>query len=459
MKVLLLSPPYLADYMRNGRCDYVSWSRTQWYPIWLAYCGALLEKCGHRVELIDAPAERLSYKETLERISDFSPRITVVYSSTKSKQSDINFCEEVKKSTGCYIVFAGPYVSAEPDSFVNSSIKIDAVVQGEFDYPILELANGLEKSKIKNLSWRQNGQIISNESRPFLNREELDNIPFVTEFYLRHLKLKNYRVPSELHPFIDMFTGRGCIWGRCLFCLWPHSFIKGKVYNTRSIENVIGELQFVHKQMPYIKEVFIQDDTLPRQRAIELSNAILDGKLDIIWSCYVRGDLDYTTLRLMRKAGCRTLHVGYESRNNLILKNVVKGLTAEEMTEFTYNAHKAGLRIHGDFLLGLPGETQESIKETIRWAKLLSPETAQFLPLNLYPNSPLDNENYSLQLTRQRLHKLILEAYRNFYFSWQFLKKVFLEPGEYLFRRIPAVRQMIFNILSCGLQRLPGKEE
>lgn len=445
MKLLLLSPPYVTDYMRNGRCDYVSWSRAQWYPIWLAYCGALLEKHGHQVELIDALAEGLDYKKTFKRISGFSPQVLVVYSSTGSKQSDINFCEKIRELNDCYTVFAGPYVSAEPDSFLSHSIKIDAVVRGEFDYPILELANGLEKPKIRNLTWRHNGRIISNESRPSLNREELDGIPFVSEFYLRHLNPSNYRVPSEPYPFVDIFTGRGCIWGRCLFCLWPHSFIKRGDYNTRSIENVIGELQFVRKQMPYIKEVFIQDDTLPRQRAIELSNAILESKLDIVWSCYARADLDYVTLELMKRAGCRTLHVGYESRNNLLLRNMLKGLTAEEMTEFTYNAHKAGLRIHGDFLLGLPGETEESIKKTIRWAKLLSPETAQFLPLNLYPNSPLDNKNSS-SLTRQRLHKLILEAYRSFYFSWQFLKKVFLEPGEYLFRRIPAVRQMLFNI-------------
>jgi len=193
MKIALVSPPYLPEYMRNGRCDYVSWSHTQWYPIWLAYCGALLEKCGHIVKIIDAPAERINFKDTFKRVIDFSPQILVVYSSTKSQKSDIYFSERVKdKVKDCYIVFVGPYVSAEPEKVLTSSLKIDSVIEGEFDYPVLELANGLEKSKIKNLIWRRDNEIISNETRPPLNRKELDALPMVSEFYQKHLKFKNY---------------------------------------------------------------------------------------------------------------------------------------------------------------------------------------------------------------------------------------------------------------------------
>jgi radical SAM superfamily enzyme YgiQ (UPF0313 family) len=460
MRLLLLSPPYLPGYVRNGRCDYVSWSHTYWYPIWLSYCGALLEKYGHKVELIDAPAERLEYKTSFKKILDFSPQILVVYSSTKSKESDIIFSDKVKEAIGCYIVFVGPYVSLEPEVILNSSDKIDAVVRGEFDYPILELANGLEKPKIKNLIWKQSGQVISNESRPFLNRKELDDMPFVSEFYLRHLNIKNYRAPSQLYPFVDIFTGRGCIWGKCLFCLWPQSFIKGSVYNTRSIENLIEELKFIKEKMLYVKEIFIQDDTLPHGRIIELAKGFLNNNLDIIWSCYARADLDYKTLKLMKESGCRTIHVGYESQSNLVLKNIQKGLTSEKMAEFTSDAKRAGLRIHGDFLIGLPGETKTTIKKTIEWAKKINPETAQFLLINLYPATGLykflaengwikDGEPSYPDLTREELSKLVKYAYREFYFSFNTIKKITMHPYIYLFSQHKAITKSIVNLLKA----------
>ena len=457
MKVLLLSPPYIAEYMRNGRCDYVSWSHTQWYPIWLAYCGALLEKQGHRVELLDAPAEGLSYKDTFDKVRNFSPELLVVYSSTKSQQSDISFSERLKEKIGSYVVFVGPYISNNAEMLLRHSAKIDAAVQGEFEYPVLELANGVEKNKIKNLVWKENGEIVFNGNRPLLSGEELNKLPFVTAFYREHLNLKNYKVPSELYPFVDLFTGRGCFWGRCAFCLWPSSFIKGGQYNTRSIDNVIEELKFVKREMPYVKEVFFQDDSLPKGRAIELSRAILDNGLNIIWGCYVRGDFDYDTLRLMQESGCRALHVGYESKSNLILENICKGLTWEEMTEFTMNAHKAGLRIHGDFLFGLPGETEDTIKETISWAVMLNPGTAQFLSINLYPDTGVykyllqnghireGKANYP-ELSSAKIDNLIKMAYRRFYIRPAFFKKTITHPGEYIFSQGQTIARMVFNI-------------
>ncbi|MBN2119617.1 MAG: radical SAM protein [Candidatus Omnitrophica bacterium] len=454
MRILLLSPPYLPEYMRNGRCDYVSWSSAQWYPIWLAYCGALLEKNGHKVRLIDALAERLTFKQARKRIVDFSPDILVVYSSTKSQQNDIYFAEGIKDEISCYVVFVGPYVSAGPEAVLETSCRIDAVVKGEFEYPILQLAHGHNKSKISNLVWRDNKEIIVNDRRGPLTREELENIPFVSCFYHRNLNIANYKVPSELHPFVDIFTGRGCFWGKCTFCLWPQSFIEGPAYNTRSIENLIEELKFITSDMPYIKEVFFQDDTLPSQRAVAISNSILENDLKIAWGCYLRADVGYSILRLMRQAGCRTIHVGYECRSQSILKNIGKGLTPEEMTEFTYNAHKAGLRVHADFILGLPGDTEDTIRQTIKWAKLLDPETAQFLSVNLYPNTALSN---SLQkqgcikngkpdypdLSAQALAKWRKQAYREFYIRWKFIKKIILHPEEYLFSRGRAVWLML----------------
>lgn len=454
MKILLLSPPYLQYYMRNARCDYVSISDTQWPPIWLSYCGALLEEHGHQVRLIDAPASKLSHKEALDRSIKFSPDLTVVYSSTKSEDNDIEFSKRIKEETGCKSVFVGPFVSINPEGLMKKSGIVDYAIKGEFEYPVLELADGCEDEGIKNLLWRRNGELIQTESRPLLNSKQLDELPFVTKFYKKHVDLRNYRPPSELYPFVDLFTGRGCSWGLCTFCLWIHSFISGQVYNTRSIENVMEEIHFVKENMKGVKEIFIQDDTLPEERAIKLSKAIIDSGLDLAWSCYVRGDTSNDTLKLMKKSGCRTLHVGYESSNVSILKNVRKGLTPETMERFTRNAKKEGLNIHGDFLMGLPGETHDTIKKTIAWAKKLDPDTAQFSIINPYPGTPFydyllrndylkDGEPNYPNLSAEEIRKEAMIAVREFYLNWSYAKRVIRKPKEYLLSRLRTVSKVI----------------
>lgn len=458
MKVLLLSPPFVPGYMRNARCDYVGISDTQWPPIWLAYCGALLEEHGHNVKLIDAPAEKLSHDDALRESVKFSPDVTVVYSSTKSEDNDVEFAVKLNEGTDCRLVFAGPFVSLNPKSAIEKSIKVDYVVKGEFEHPVLELAEGKDEKNIKNLVWRDNDRIVQNGVRSLLDTKQLDELPFVTKFYKKHVNLRNYRPPSELYPLVDLFTGRGCCWGRCTYCLWVQSFIPGSVYNTRSVGNVMEEFAYVLENMKGIREIFIQDDTLPGKRAAELSKAILEHGFDVTWSCYVRGDLGYKTLTLMENAGCRTLHVGYESASKEVLKNSMKGLTREQMTKFTEDAKKAGLKIHGDFLVGLPGETRETVEETIDWAKKLDPETAQFSLINIYPNTPLyehleknnfikDNEPSYPHLSNEELRELAKDGVREFYLSWRYLKRVVTNPQEHLFSRIRTISKTLPHML------------
>lgn len=455
MNILLLSPPFRKDYMRNARCDYFSISGVQWLPIWLSYCGALLESNGHKVSFIDAQSEGLTHEETLKKIKNVD--LAVIYSSIKSQENDIDFAEKIKEKTDCNVVFVGPFASINPRKmFVNS--KVNLVVRGEFEYPVLELANDVPYDKIKNLYYKKDEKIKENPMRPLLNREQLDKLPFVTAFYKQHVNIRNYHVPQQIYPFIDLFTGRGCAWGRCSFCLWVHSFIPGPAYNTRSIENVIEEIEFVKKNINFVKEIFIQDDMLPKWRARELSNAIIESDLDVIWSCYLKGDMDYETLALMKKSGCRLVHVGYEAASNTILKNICKGITAKVMTEFTKNAKKARIKIHGDFLLGLPDETVKSIRQTIEWAKKLDVDTAQFSLINLYEGTPLyeylkdnnylkDDEPSYPHLSNEEMREWAKTAVREFYFSWRYAKKVIKEPQENLLPRLKAVRAVLPYIL------------
>lgn len=457
MKILLLSPPFLPDYMRNARCDYVSLSQAQWYPIWLSYCGALLESKGHQVKLIDAPAERLTDEEAFKKSVKFKPDWTVVYSSTKSQTSDIKFAKKIKKKTGSKLIFVGPFVSLNPAEILKADSAIDFSVKGEFEYPVLELVEGNKPAKVKNLYFRKGEKIVENPVRPLLTGKQLDQLPFVTQFYQRHLDLKNYMIPQETYPFVDLFTGRGCCWGICTFCLWVHSFIPGKTYHTRSMASVIEEIKWVLENMKEVKEIFIQDDTLPGWRGRELAQAILKNKLKVTWACYARADLDYPSLKLMRKSGCRSLHVGYESADQKVLDRIAKGITLKQMNQFTKNANKLGFEIHGDFLVGLPGSSPETIKKTINWAKKASLSSAQFSILNLYSQTPLykylkknnyleENEPSYPNFPKEEIRKWAKKAYRDFYFSPSYLKKVLENPSERLFLKLPAIQKMFASV-------------
>lgn len=367
--------------MRSARCTFLPISGSNWYPIFLGYATGWLEKHGHTCSLIDAPVANLTHEQVYEKAESFSPKLLVLYISKDSLPNDAAVGEEIKKRTGCKIVLVGPWCANTPEKILKEYSVADIVVRREFEDAVLDIANGKPLKSIKGIIYRSKAGIVSNPERPFLTGEQLDRFPFVASVYKRHVPIENYYQASLLHPFIDMFTARGCAWNQCTFCLWPNTIHKGAMYRARSIDNVIKELHYIKKELPWVKEVFFQDDMLPSVRIRELSSRMLKEKLNMKWSCYVRANVDRETLFLMKKAGCRYLHVGYESVDPTVIKLVKKGNIKEEMERFTKDANEAGLRIHGDFILGLPGETEQSIQATIEWAKTLGIEGYQvFIP-------------------------------------------------------------------------------
>ncbi len=443
--------------MRNARCDFVSLSATQWYPIWLGYCGAYLESRGHEVILIDSPAYYLTHRETYEMVKNFNPDLLLIYTGLQSEGNDVEFGDKAVEDIGCDAVFVGPYASIDPAKTLSKSKFINKLVRGEFEYPVGEIADSKSCAEIENLWYRDknSGEIISNSPRPYLTTEQMDSIPFVTKFFKEHLDIRKYKAISEYYPFIDVMTGRGCFWGVCSMCLWVHSYIKGPTYNTRSISNVVDEFKYVKTQIPEVRSIMLQDDTLPEDRAVELSEAILENNVRIPWSCYVRGNMSFNALRLMKRAGCRNLHVGYESSSDVILKKIAKGVSKDEMTRFTLEAKRAGLQIHGDFLIGLPGETLKTAYETIRWAKKLNPSTAQFQLAIPYPNTPLygllqekgwltesGEPNYP-DFSNNEMRRVAKRALRAFYISPQYLLKCLRNPYEHFWGRLRTIRRAI----------------
>ena len=455
MKILLLSAPYVKEYMRNARCDFVSLSASQWYPILLGYCGAYLEGKGHIVKLIDAPANALSHDETEKLIIDFKPDLLVLYTGKMSEVNDLEFVDRIIDKTGCDSVIVGPFASINPERTLSASKKITKLVAGEFEYPVAEIADGKNQQEILNLVYKQGGQTVKNPMRPYLTGDQLDAIPFVSKFFKENIDIYRYKTPSEYYPFMDIMTGRGCKWGLCTYCLWVHTFIKGRTYNVRSAANVTAEFRYIENEMPEIRSVMLQDDTFTEERAEEFCELKLKDGIKLKWSCYARADMGYDVLKLMKRAGCRNLHVGYESGDQEVLNKIKKGLTVEQMTKFTENAKKAGLRIHGDFAMGFPGETRASANKTIEWAYKLNPHTAQFQLMIPFEGTPFYDEMKNKgwlnslgqpdmpQYPNEQIRAMAKRAYRRFYLSPKHAWKCFCNPYEFLFSRIKTIARAI----------------
>jgi radical SAM superfamily enzyme YgiQ (UPF0313 family) len=455
MKTALLSAPYLKEYMRNARCDFVSLSATQWYPILLGYCGAYLEAKGHTVKLIDAPANYWSMEDTEKIIEDFKPDLIVLYTGTKSEDSDISFTEKLMEKLKCDAVIAGPFASIDPVKTLSKTKLIDKLISGEFERPVADILDGKKNSENANLSYKENGGVKTNPPRPYMTGEELDKIPFVSKFFKEHTDITRYKTISEPHPFMDIMTGRGCKWGMCTYCLWVHTFIKGMTYNVRSIPNVIEEFKYIEREMPEIKSVMIQDDTFTEERAKEFCEAKLAAGVKLKWSCYSRANMSCEILALMKKAGCLNLHVGYESADPAVLKAIKKGVTADRMTKFTADAKKAGLHIHGDFAIGFPGETKEGALKTIKWACQMNPDSAQFQLMIPFPGTPFYEEMRSKgwlnaagqpdmpQFSNEEIRKTAKQAYRSFYLSPRHALKALKNPREHIFGKVKTISRAI----------------
>ena len=195
----------------------------------------------------------------------------------------------------------------------------------------------------------------------------MDELPFVTPVYKRDLKIENYFIGYLKHPYVSLYTGRGCK-SRCTFCLWPQT-VGGHRYRTRSVGHVVEEIRWAKAAFPQVKEFFFDDDTFTDDRPRTEAIARELGKLGVTWSCNAKANVPRETLKVMRDNGLRLLLVGYETGNQQILHNIKKGMLVDVARRFTKDCHDLGITIHGTFILGLPGETRETITETINFAK------------------------------------------------------------------------------------------
>jgi hopanoid biosynthesis associated radical SAM protein HpnJ len=358
--------------------------RSFWYPTWLAQPAALVENS----RLIDAPPHGTRLPEVLAQAKDFD--LAVLHTSAPSFASDVKALAHLKDANPALKAgLIGAKVAVDPEGSLAASAAIDFVARNEFDFAIREVAEGRAWDRIAGLSYRgADGAIHHNPERAIL--ENMDRLPFVTPVYKRDLIIEKYFIGYLKHPYISLYTGRGCK-SRCTFCLWPQT-VGGHRYRTRSVRHVIEEITWAKAAFPQVKEFFFDDDTftddLPRAEAIAREL----GRLGVRWSCNAKANVPRQTLKVLRDNGLRLLLVGYESGNQQILHNIKKGMRIDVARRFTKDCHELGITIHGTFILGLPGETKETIEETIRFAAEVNPHTIQVSLAAPYPGTFLHRQ-------------------------------------------------------------------
>ncbi len=396
MKVLFLNPPFLGQhgkFSREQRSPAVTKSGTFYYPMWLCYAAGLLEEKGFDVKVMDAPAKKMNIESVLSTVREFSPSLVVMDTSTPSIFNDVGIASQIKELKCSFVVLVGTHPSALPEQTLKIDASIDAVARREYEHTILDLASLIKKGSIgeselrsiDGLSFRWANTIIHNKDREL--SEDMDSLPFVSRVYKNHLDYRDYFYAHSRHPIITLITGRGCP-HRCVYCLYPQTFNGHKLRN-RSIKGVADEIEYCLKNFPDLKEIMFEDDTLTinKKRAIEFAEEILTRDLKFKWSANSRADVDLETMKILKKAGARLFCVGIESGDQKVLDSMHKRLTVTKIQQFFKDAKQAGILIHGCFLVGNPDETKATLEKTLDFALELSPDTAQFFPIMIYPGT------------------------------------------------------------------------
>jgi hopanoid biosynthesis associated radical SAM protein HpnJ len=389
MKTLFLQPPSVEGFDGGAGARYQARREVKsfWFPTWLAQPAALVP--GSR--LVDAPPAGLGMSDVLPLAREYD--LVVMHTSSPSFASDARAARALKDENPRLLIgMVGAPVAVDPGGSLTRAPAVDFVGRNEFDFTVKEVAEGRPLATVLGLSYREpSGRVAHNAERPTL--ENMDDLPFVSEVYARDLHIEDYFIGYLKHPYVSLYTGRGCR-SRCTFCLWPQT-VGGHRYRTRTVQHVAAEIAWAKRALPQVKEFFFDDDTftddLPRAEAIarELS------RIGVVWSCNAKANVPRRTLEVLRDNGLRLLLVGYESGSQEILNNVRKGTRIDVARRFTQDCHDLGINIHGTFIMGLPGETRQTIEDTIRFACEIDPHTIQVSLAAPYPGTELHRQAMS----------------------------------------------------------------
>jgi hopanoid biosynthesis associated radical SAM protein HpnJ len=432
LETLFLNPPSFEGFDGGAGSRYQARREIKsfWYPTWLAQPAAIIPDS----KLIDAPSHSIGFEEALTTAAQYD--LVVIHTSTPSLRNDIRFVQALKgRKPETMVGFVGAHVAVLPEETLRACPSLDFVARKEFDFTLKEIADGWPLSEVVGISYwdREKNSIVHTPERPILIN--MDELPFVINVYKRDLDIEKYYIGYLQHPYVSLYTGRGCF-SRCTFCLWPQT-IGGHKYRVRSPEHVFEEMKLAKAYFPKVKEFFFDDDTFTDNRPRAEETARLLKTLGITWSCNAKANVPYETLKVMRECGLRLLLVGFESGNQQILNNIRKGIRVDRAREFVTNCKRLGIKIHGTFILGLPGETRETMQQTMEYARELDVDTIQVSLAAPYPGTELYAQalangwlkqntlidEHGIQdatieypdLSREEIFKAVEDFYRRFY--------------------------------------------
>jgi anaerobic magnesium-protoporphyrin IX monomethyl ester cyclase len=385
-RVLLVNGPFVRDFCRTQRWAARTRGRVLRAPDWLAYATAVCERRGLDARLYDFPARGWGEERLASLCRELRPDWVVLDTTTPSLHVDLEGARRCREA-GARVILCGPHASALPeDTLTRAAGAADAVAIGEYDETIADAVLAGDLGTVPGLCVPgPDGRPTRTAPRPLIR--DLDALPFPAWHQLR---LGDYFDGTKLYPTIDVVSGRGCPF-RCSFCLWPQ-VMHGHRYRTRKPAAVVDEIEHDIGLCPDVLrggEFFFEDDTFTvrREYAHAICDEILRRGLAIRFSVNARADADLDLLRHLRAAGCRMLVVGFESGDTGILEHVGKGTTPEMGMRLVGAANAVGLVVHGCFVLGLPGETRESMGRTVDYALGLGLDTVQFSAAVPFPGT------------------------------------------------------------------------
>ena len=400
MNVVLINPPNIDSE------SYIARSADRWphrvkrgklfsrkifpkYPLYLLYAAAVLEKADFKVTVIDAAERDYSIQQTINIIKNLYPVpiLAAIEISSPSMDQDMLFAKRLKESLPTHVTLLGPHATVYYDEIMKDYSFVDSAIRGDFIIPLTGLAhllrNNSDLSGAKGVTYSKNGQITLNEDMPAIN--DLDSLPYPARHLLDpHRYLMGH---YTYEPQLLMVTSMGCPY-QCIFCLWPKVLYKRKVV-FHSPENIVKEMLFL-KEKYGAREIYFDDDcfNVSIPRVMDVCREIIKNKVNIPWITEMRcNNVSYEMLKTMRKAGCIKVLYGVESGNQIILDKSKKNITLKQIQNAFSLTRKAGIKSHATFMFGLPGETPQTIKETMSLAKKLNPDTIQCSIALPYPGT------------------------------------------------------------------------
>jgi anaerobic magnesium-protoporphyrin IX monomethyl ester cyclase len=440
MKVTLVNPPYPPSVH----------SHPAFIPLGIAYLGAVAEKEGHEVTVIDCQAEKLNYEAFRERINRTPSDLVGVTSTTLLYKSAMQLITIAKQAhPQAVTMLGGSHGTFWDENALNEYPSLDIVVRREGETTFIELLSKLQTktslNSVLGITFRnQEGKIVRNPDRPFL--EDLDALPFPAHHLLPLDALK--RMGKVLFPLI---TSRGCVFW-CDFCSTVRMF--GRGYRWRSPKNVVDEMEMIHNKYGVNEFTFYDDAfTVNRDRALKICEELHTRKLELTWDCGTRVDMvDRELLKIMYDAGCIAVWLGVESGSEIILDAMNKGIKLDQTRLAYKTAHEVGLMTIANVVLGFPGETEQTAKQTINFVKELNPDHVGFYVATPYPGTPLyeqvkkngwlrvtDFDKYDTAgptfetpwLTMKQLADIRYKAYQDFYLRLGYVLKMMRRGGTY----------------------------